>query len=254
MISWIKKFFKTEHDTYTSRKANRGELEKLAKLEQILRFKVRSKSIFLKALTHRSYLELHPDIEKSNERLEFLGDAVLNLIVAKLLFQKFPKEEEGNLTKKRAFLVNREKLSEAAEDLKLREVIFYNKKYIGDSVEGMKTILADAFEALVGAIYIEKGIKKAEQFISKWIVDPIDEDSDFFVDTNYKGQLLEYTHARKLDTPRYRVADEQGPEHQKEFTVEVFIGDELVGIGKGNNKKNAEQDASQAALKKLNRL
>ncbi len=254
MIRWIKRIFRFNKSIYTERKANLDELKKLSQLEKSLDFKIKDRSVFLKALTHRSYLEVNPEVEKSNERLEFLGDAVLNLVTAKLLFHKFQDENEGYLTKKRAFLVNREKLSAAAEKFGLKDVMFYNKKYIGDFGEGIKTILADAMEALIGAVYLEKGIHAAEKFISKHILQEVNEYSDFFVDTNYKGQLLEYTHANKLEPPKYKVINEKGPEHNKEFTVEVYISGELKGVGKGNNKKNAEQDASKQALKKIRNL
>lgn len=223
-------------------------------LESLLGFKIKHKNIYLKALTHTSFLELHPELGKSNERLEFLGDSVLNLVVAKYLFDNYSDEGEGFLTKARAALVNRNRLCEVSEKIGLKNFILYNEKYIGESEEGFKTILADALEALIGAVFIDKGFKAANKFILKTIINPYERNHEYLIDTNYKGQLLEYTHANKLDTPKYVVISEEGPEHKKEFTVDVYIGSEKFGTGKGKNKKTAEQNASKIALSKLTRL
>lgn len=220
-------------------------------LESLLGFKIKNKSLFLKALTHTSFLEVHPELEKSNERLEFLGDSVLNMIVAHYLFENYQEEGEGFLTKARAALVNRNRLYEVAEKINLKDFLLYNEKYINENEEGFKTILADAIEALIGAIFLEKGIKFAEKFILKNIIAPYEKNHEYLIDTNYKGQLLEYTHANKLDIPKYVVVSQEGPEHKKEFTVDVYIGDVKFGSGKGKNKKAAEQNASKSALLKL---
>ncbi len=224
--------------------------EKLKLLEAVLEFPIRNSSFYVKALTHRSFLELHPDLLKSNERLEFLGDSVLSLIIANYLFSNYPDEGEGFLTKARASLVNRDNLASVAEEIGLENLILFNKKYIRDSVYGLKSIMADGLEALIGAIFLDKGLSAAEAFINKKIIKTTIDDL-FFVDTNYKGQLLEITHARKMPPPRYKVKEEIGPPHKKQFTIEVYIGDELFGVGFGSNKKTAEQEASREALAKL---
>ncbi len=223
-------------------------------LESLLGFKIKNKIIYLSALTHTSFLELHPELEKSNERLEFLGDSVLNLVVAKYLFENYSEEGEGFLTKARASLVNRNRLYDISEKIGLKNFLLYNEKYIGENEEGFKTILADTVEALIGAIFIDKGFKTANKFILKNIILPYEKSHDYLIDTNYKGQLLEFTHANKLDTPKYVVISEEGPQHKKEFTVEVYIGSEKFGTGKGKNKKAAEQNASKIALSQLSRL
>jgi len=233
-----------------SAESYRQELQsKIKLLEPLLGFTIEDGSFYLKALTHRSFLEIHPDLEKSNERLEFLGDAVLNMIVAEYLFINFPEEEEGFLTKARSALVNRDRLHETAINLNLKSYLLYNNKYLGGSLEGLQTVLADAVEALIGAIYLDKGLEIVEKFVHKFVILPYEENGMFLVDTNYKGQLLEYTHSKKLDTPRYVVTKIDGPEHKREFTVEVIIGNVTYGIGKGRNKKTAEQNASCNALK-----
>ena len=220
-------------------------------LKRILGFTPRNKSYFIKALTHSSYLELYPELSKSNERLEFLGDSVLSMIVANHLFENFTSEEEGFLTKSRAALVNREHLYIAAQEIGLDKIILYNEKYLRDSMEGMQTIYADGLEALIGAIFLDQGLSKTKEFVIERIVQPYEVDQNFLVDTNYKGQLLEYAHSKRLQPPRYIIRSEEGPPHKKEFIIDVFLGDELFGTGNGKNKKAAEQEASKNALQKL---
>ncbi len=205
----------------------------------------------LKALTHSSFVEIHPELKHSNERLEFLGDSVLNMIVANYLFERYPDLEEGYLTKRRSMLVNRERLYTVAEEIGFDELLFYNQKYIRDSLEGLQTILADGLEAFIGALYLDQGLRSATKFIIKYIILPFEEDGKFLVDKNYKGQLLELTHAQKLSPPRYVLISETGPAHKKEFTIDVFVGDEYLGTGLGRSKKTAEQEASRIAIAKL---
>lgn len=234
-----------------SNDTNTAILKHLESLQTLLGFRVINNNYYIKALTHRSYLEINPELLKSNERLEFLGDSVLNMIVGQYLFENYEDEGEGFLTKARSSLVNRDRLYAAADKLQLKGMILYNQKYLGDFEDGLQTILADSVEALIGAIYIDKGLKEAARFVLKWLVYPYEEDESFLIDTNYKGQLLEFTHAKRIETPRYVLKNVEGPDHKKEFTVEVFIGNELMGVGKGKNKKTAEQNASMAALSKL---
>lgn len=220
-------------------------------LKKILGFTPRNKFYFIKALTHSSYLELYPELSKSNQRLEFLGDSVLSMIVANYLFENFTNEEEGFLTKTRAALVNREHLYLTAQEIGLNNIILYNEKYLRDSMEGMQTIFADGLEAMIGAIYLDQGLSKTKKFVIERIIKPYEVDQNFLVDTNYKGQLLEYAHSKKLHQPRYIIRSEEGPPHKKEFIIDVFFGDELFGTGNGRNKKTAEQEASNNALQKL---
>jgi len=220
-------------------------------LKKILGFTPRNKSYFIKALTHSSYLELYPELSKSNERLEFLGDSVLSMIVANYLFENYRNEEEGFLTKSRAALVNREHLYITAQEIGLNNIILYNEKYLRDSMEGMQTIYADGLEALIGAIYLDQGLSKTEEFVIERIIKPYEVDQNFLIDTNYKGQLLEYAHSKKLQSPQYIIRSEEGPPHKKDFIIDVYLGDQLFGTGNGRNKKAAEQEASNNALKKL---
>lgn len=258
MIKAFLGFFRNLNHLYQRRKYKEYIIDyssafgdKLQALEILLGHKITYPEFFIKALTHRSYLELNTTIKKSNERLEFLGDSILGLITAEYLFKTFPKEEEGYLTKARARLVNKTTLSDAADLMKLKELIYFDTRYISISEKGMATIQADAVEALIGAIYLDAGLEKAREFVDKWIIKPFINTENFRNDTNYKGQLLEYTHANKLEQPVYQVLKEDGPEHQKVFTIEVLIANESYGIGTGRNKKQTEQEAAQKALVKL---
>jgi ribonuclease III len=228
------------------------QCKKIREIEKKLNISIRLPHYYIKALSHKSLPEQNAGyFKKSNERLEFLGDSILGMIVAKFLFKKYPSASEGFLTKTRSQLVNKEALVIAAERLKMKDLVAYNEKFVNGSVEGLHTIIADALEALIGAIYIDQGMKTTEKIISKWILKPRFSDDTATLDKNYKGQLLELTHARKVGEPSYKIVDLEGPEHQKKFTVEVYIAGEAMGTGTGHNKKSAEQQASKAALAKF---
>jgi ribonuclease III len=246
ILSWL----------FRKRKLSNEELRNLISqnlkiLESRIGFQIHNKAYYIKALTHRSYLELYPELKKSNERLEFLGDSVLNMLVGQFLFETYENEGEGFLTKARAALVNRNRLAKTAEELNLEKFLMYNHKYLRDSIDGLQTILADATEALIGAIYLDKGLEQAKKFVDRWVIEPYEEGEKFLIDTNFKGQLLELAHANKLESPKYILKNVEGPDHKKEFTVDVFIGDKYLGTGKGKSKKIAEQNASQQALEFL---
>ena len=228
--------------------------EKFRELENIIGLPIIDKTHYLQALVHRSFLEQNDDFEASNERLEFLGDAILNLIVADYLFNNFPYEDEGFLTKVRAKIVNRNTLGDVGEKIKLGSFILVGRNLSQSIVNNSKSIVSDAVEALIGAIYLDSGMKAATGFVIKFLVEPIVKDGEYLVDENYKSQLLEYAQGRKLKVPVYRVVKEDGPQHDRIFTVDVLIGGKTLGIGKGKNKKNAEQNAAKSALKKIRSL
>lgn len=228
--------------------------EKFKELEKIIGEPIIDKTHFLQALIHRSFLEQNDDFDVSNERLEFLGDAILNLIVADYLFKRFPYEEEGFLTKVRAKIVNRNTLGEVGEKLTLGSFILVGRNLSESIVNNSKSIVSDAVEALIGAIYLDSGMEACTRFVNKSLVEPIVKDGVYLVDENYKSQLLEYAQGRKLKVPTYRVVQEEGPQHERIFTVEVLIGSKTLGIGKGKNKKNSEQNAAESALKKIRSL
>lgn len=227
------------------------ELNRIILLSKKLKLKINSPYLFAKALTHRSYLEKQTKLSKSNERLEFLGDAILGAIVAESLFIKFPNEAEGFLTKTRSHIVDKNALYEAALRIELVEYLLYDNRFIKDTEEGIKTILSDCLEALIGAIYLDKGLKFAKKFVNKWIIEPNLISGKYQVDNNYKGQLLEYVHSQKLLPPEYKIVSSNGPDHKKEFVVEVQINNQTFGKGIGKNKKSAEQEAARNTLKLL---
>lgn len=226
--------------------------EKFKKLEKLTGSPINDSSYYLQALMHRSYLEQSEEYDVSNERLEFLGDSVLSLIVAEYLFDEFPEKDEGFLTKVRAKIVNRLALADAAEKINLAEFLLVSKNISNSFVNGSKTILSDALEALIGAIYLDNGLDSAKMFIQKILIQPNLKQGLYLIDENYKSQLLEFAQANKMDSPTYNVIKEEGPQHNRLFTVKVSIGNRDYGIGKGKNKKSAEQKAAQEALDKLN--
>jgi ribonuclease-3 len=228
--------------------------EKFRELENIIGEPIIDKSHYLQALVHRSFLEQNNEFEASNERLEFLGDAILNLIVADYLFNKFPYEEEGFLTKVRAKIVNRNTLGDVGERIKLDSFILVGRNLSKSLVNSSKSIVSDAVEALIGAIYLDSGMKACTKFVIKFLVEPIVNDGEYLIDENYKSQLLEYAQGRKLKVPTYRVLKEEGPQHDTIFTVEVLLGSKTLGIGEGKNKKVAEQNAAKSALKEIRSL
>jgi ribonuclease-3 len=252
LIDWLFEKLKQrqvrEHEKYVSKLLTN---RKFAELETIIGVPIKNKSYYIQALMHRSFLEQNPDIASSNERLEFLGDSVLGLTVAEYLFDVYPEENEGFLTKVRAKLVNRMTLAEAADRIKLSRFLLVSKNLSSTFTYGSRTVLADALEALIGAIYLDNSLEGAKNFIHKNIIEPNAKGGGHLVDENYKSQLLEYAQAHKLDNPSYTVVKEEGPQHNRMFTVAVEIEGTLYGEGKGRNKKTAEQNAAQAAMDKI---
>ena len=207
--------------------------------------------IYRTALTHRSVLHDHhgdADRPDSNQRLEFLGDAVLDLLISEHLFKQFPESDEGHLSSNRAKIVNRKSLAAFARELQLGEHLI-----IGDSADKQKirtseSALADAFEALVGAIYLDQGLAGAERFIMNHVIAKVDLRKLVEAEYNYKSRLIEYTQSRQLPPPLYTVVAEEGAEHEKSFTVEVSCNARSLGRGTAPRKKDAEQLAAKEAM------
>lgn len=225
--------------------------EKFKELEKLIGESINDKTHFLQAFVHRSFLEQNDEFEISNERLEFLGDAILNLVVADYLFSNFPLGEEGFLTKVRAKIVNRHTLGEVGTKINLNNFILVGNNLSKAMLNNSKSIISDAVESLIGAIYIDSGMNACTRFIIKFLIEPIITAGDYLIDENYKSQLLEYAQGRKLKIPTYHVIKEEGPQHDRIFTVEVLIDNHTLGVGRGNNKKNAEQNAAKSALQKI---
>ncbi len=225
--------------------------QKIVEMESIIGFRIKNKEYFIQALVHRSYLESSDEYSISNERLEFLGDAVLNLVVAEFLYTSYPEKDEGFLTKVRAKIVNRSALANAANIIGLNEFILIGKNLLQSFKSGARTVLSDALEALIGAIYLDSDINAVKSFIDRILIQPIIKEEDFLVDENFKSQLLEYVQARKMDGPSYVVVNEEGPQHSRVFVMKAIVNGKECGIGHGRNKKTAEQNAAKAALKRL---
>jgi ribonuclease-3 len=225
------------------------------KFQDTIHYKILDKNYFITALTHRSFLKIRKDPLKagvySNERLEFLGDAVLDLVVAEFLFKNFPLNEEGDLTKFRSILVNKRFLAERAKVINLQEYLLASNTAIKSIEEGYDAILADAYEALIGAIFLDSGYEAAKKFLNQEIFVKLDIKWLNQFDENHKSKFLEYAQAHTDYIPEYHVIKEEGPEHNKLFTVEVHLVNKCLGIGKGKSKKQAEQEAAKNALQNL---
>ena len=209
--------------------------------------------LFLQALLHRSYLQFLNENWDSNERLEFLGDAILNFVVAEHLFITYPEMEEGELTKLRSRLVNRKILAQCAKDLHLSEYLLLSSSAAQSIDSGSESIIADAVESIIGALYLDGKMEAAQKFIYATLLKNPEVFNSAMADDNYKSTLLEYTQAHSLGIPRYSVIQEEGPEHDRRFTIEVFIGAQSYGSGFGRSKKEAEQAAAARALDHIQR-
>lgn len=209
--------------------------------------------LLIEALTHRSYLnENRTSSGSHNERLEFLGDAVLELAVTHFLFTKFPNKPEGDLTAYRAALVNTYSLAETAEGLGVNDMLLLSKGEKKDLGRARQIILANAFEAILGAIYLDQGFEAAEAFVAKNLYPKIDLVLKNRTWQDAKSQFQEVAQDKKSLTPTYKTLSETGPDHDKQFTVGVFLADTEVARGDGKSKQEAEQAAAQAALDRIN--
>jgi ribonuclease-3 len=222
--------------------------------QQSINYEIINKRVFINALTHRSFLKsknVNGLKLSSNERLEYLGDAILDSVVAEYLYKNFPSSEEGDLTKFRSVLVNQRFLAERSKEISLQKFLLAAPTALKSIDDGYDTILSDTYEALVGAIFIDRGYDAAKEFLNNQIFKKLDVKWLNQFDENYKSKLLEYTQANTDFVPDYKVINQEGPEHNKLFTVEVSINERALGIGKGRTKKQAEQEAASNALKNL---
>ena len=208
--------------------------------------------LLVEALTHRSYLNEHREYAGShNERLEFLGDAVLELAVTDFLYKKFPAKPEGELTSYRAALVNTVSLAESSQALGVNEYLLLSKGEAKDTGRAREVILADAFEAIIGAIYLDQGYAAAEAFIAKSLYGKIDSVIEKRSYQDAKSRFQEAAQEKRGTTPSYETLSEVGPDHAKVFTVGVFIGDKEISRGEGQSRQEAEQSAAQTGLHKM---
>lgn len=221
----------------------------LPKLESSLGVKFNNKDLLEQSLVHRSYLNENPRFRLShNERLEFLGDAVLELIVTETLYQRYPDKPEGELTSLRAALVNSVMLSEVAQGLGLNDYLKLSRGEAKDTGRARHFILANALEALVGAVHLDQGYVAAANFVRRVLMPRLEEVLEKRLDKDPKSLFQEEAQERLSITPGYEVIREWGPDHDKHFVVGVFLGQELVAEGGGPSKQVAEVEAARRAL------
>lgn len=206
--------------------------------------------LLTQALTHKSWVNEHPNDRGSNERLEFLGDAILEFIVSKHLYQRFPKEEEGYLTALRANLVNTQNLATLAKSLDVGSHLFLSKGEEEGGGRENPSLLADTVEAIIGALFIDSGIHASEKFVEENLLPEIPQKVEGPL-KDAKSRLQEIVQGESKPTPRYRVLEESGPDHNKKFVIQVEVNGEFLGRGEGKSKSVAEQEAAKDALRKL---
>ena len=221
----------------------------LKEIESRLDYSFKDPALLISALTRRSFWhENRSTCSENNERLEFLGDAVLGLIIADILYEKYPEANEGDLQKKRASIVNRGALARLMRNLGLAQFIRMGK---GDEISGCRdrdSILADTLEAILAAIYIDSGFKKIYEVIQRHFFELVEDASDTNRIDDSKSRLQELTQAELGLTPSYEVLEEWGEEHRKTFCVAVYVGENLAGKGEGTSKREAAQMAAKKAL------
>jgi ribonuclease-3 len=218
-----------------------------------LGLKFQDEALLRRALTHRSYVNEHPlEIAEDNERLEFLGDAVIGVVVSESLYTRFPDMSEGKMTRLRAGLVRRESLAEVAREIGVGALLRLGK---GEEEHGGRerdTNLCGAFEAVNGALYLDQGMDAVRVFVLPRLQERLQEMLREESDKDAKSRLQEWSQFNLNQTPSYRVLTVEGPEHARSFTIEVLIGEAVYGMGKGSSKRFAEQEAARAALETLN--
>lgn len=250
----LKRFSPSPRGSHTDEReaAQRSFLvSNLKKFQKIIGYSIRSQGLFVQALLHRSFLQRMNHPGRSNERLEFLGDSVLNLIIAEYLYQHYPNADEGELTKRRSRLVNHKALAAYAKDISLSDFILMSPSAAQSIGKGGDTIIADTYEALVAAIYLDGGYENAKKFVRRQVQSALKKGLVATADQNYKSMLLEHAQANGLGVPRYTIVRQEGPDHDRTFTVEVYVNEARKGSGSGKNKKEAEQAAAYKALEKL---
>lgn len=222
----------------------------LDELEKKIGYCFQDKEKLKLAMTHSSFAnEKMTGRYESNERLEFLGDAVLELVSSQFLFKKYPDKPEGELTKLRASMVCEQALALCARDIALGKYLFLGK---GENLTGGRerpSVTSDALEALIGAIYMDGGFEAAKTFIENYVLNDIESKQLFYDSKTNLQQVVQQNYPE--DELVYRLVEESGPDHNKTFEVEVYIGERMFGFGKGHSKKNAEQEAAYQALLKL---
>ena len=218
--------------------------------EKLIGVEFKNKDLLKQAFTHRSFLNEHKSLKgKHNERLEFLGDAVLELVITDYLYNEYPDKDEGDLTSIRSALVNAQTCVEVAKTIDVNDYLLLSRGEAKDIGRARQYILANALEAIIGAIYVDLGYESAKDFILKYIA-PMTKQvvkEELWVDA--KSKFQEKAQDIEGTTPSYKTTKEVGPDHDKKFTVAVYIGNKVIAEGEGDSKQSAEQDAAHNALK-----
>lgn len=223
--------------------------QSLEKVEKILGFVFADKMHLLTAVTHRSYLNENRDAKQDhNERLEFLGDAVLELVVTDFLFKKYPEKPEGELTAIRAALVNTVSLAESSAKLGINDYLLMSKGEAKDTGRARQYILANVFEALIGALYMDQGYDASKEFIATYLFPKTENIVEKQLWQDSKSRFQELAQEHENVTPTYETLSQTGPDHDRVFTVGVFLRENKIAQGNGRAKQEAEQSAAQAAL------
>lgn len=227
-------------------------MKEVSGLEKTIALKFKNINLLKQAMVHRSYLNEHPDFSLfHNERLEFLGDAVLEIIVTEYLFHKYPDTPEGELTNWRASLVNSKMLATVANQLNLDLYLYLSKGEAKDKdSKARQYILANAVEALIGAVYLDQGMRAAKKFVKSEILAKLDFILKNKLYLDPKSRFQENAQDKYKITPHYKVLGESGPDHVKIFEVGLYLGEELVAKGKGSSKQEAQVDAAAKGIKK----
>jgi ribonuclease-3 len=235
--------------------SRKGISKNCRELERKLGYHFKNPGLLDRALTHRSYLHV-PENEnlRANERLEFLGDSVLGLVTSRFLFENFPDNSEGDLTKLKSTLVSEANLSRIAKSICLGKYLNLSEEEEKSGGRERPSIVSDAYEAIIGAVFLDGGLTPAEKIIQNQILRRYLEITTDQALHNYKGELLEYMQALGLGLPQYDLLGEEGPDHQKRFTIAVSVKGKQMGQGMGRNKKEAEQKAARKALENIDRL
>ena len=224
-------------------------MKDFSQLEKKLGINFKNKDLLIQAFVHRSYLNENPEFHlEHNERLEFLGDAVLELVVTEELYEKYPDKSEGELTNWRAALVNAKMLTKVAEEIGLNDFLLLSRGETKELGKARQFILANTFEAFIGAIYLDLGYDACEGFIKKYLIVKLPDIIENGLFKDAKSRFQEEAQERMGITPAYKVLKEWGPDHAKNFIMGVFLGEELVAEGEGSSKQEAEESAAKNAL------
>ncbi|MCK5510443.1 ribonuclease III [Candidatus Parcubacteria bacterium] len=227
-------------------------MKDFSKLEEIIKIKFKNLDYLRQSVVHRSYINEHSSFELGhNERLEFLGDAVLEIIVTEHLFKNFPDTPEGELTNWRASLVNSKMLALVANEIKLEKFLYLSKGESKDKdSKARQYIVANAVEAVIGAIYLDQGVRAATKFVKKYMLSKLENilSNQLFLDP--KSKFQEKAQEIHKTTPHYKVLNESGPDHDKIFEVGLYLGDKIISKGKGSSKQEAQVDAAGKGIKK----